>query len=275
VTNTNSTTENIGDTGNGFIVGTQPAQPRLASDWAQQQRPDQAVSQPVSVSNGQPQEQRPAYRWTDEDIEAARKQEKDKLYGRIEDVQTQLKTLQSEREAEAAERQRLADEAAEARRTREEAEMETRDLLTKRESEWRDEISKLNARYDADREVFQKERQLQEAELYRRDRIAQEANDILPELRDFIQGSTPDEIDQSIEMMKARTASVVANFVAVEPPQVPFQPRGAAPTAPPVGPMEQLPSYESLTPEDIKGMDMDTYKRYRSQLLQATSPRRG
>jgi hypothetical protein len=41
--------------------------------------------------------------------------------------------------------------------------------------------------------------------------------------------------------------------------------------------MEQLPSYESLTPEDIKGMDMETYKRYRTQLLQATSPnnRRG
>ena len=125
--------------------------------------------------------------------------------------------------------------------------------------------------------MFQKERQLQEAELYRRDRIAQESEYILPELRDFITGSSPDEIDQSIEMMKARTASVVANFVAAEPPPVPFQPRGASPTAPPVGPMEQLPSYESLTPEDIKGMDMDTYKRYRSQLLQATSPtnRRG
>jgi len=39
--------------------------------------------------------------------------------------------------------------------------------------------------------------------------------------------------------------------------------------------MEQMPSYESLTPEDIKGMDMETYKRYRSQLLQATSPNRG
>jgi len=273
VTNTN-TTENIGDTGNGFIVGAQPAQPRMASDWGQTQRPDQAVSQPVP-NGAPPQEQRPAYRWTDEDIENARKQEKDKLYGRIEDVQSQLKQLQTEREADQAEKDRLTNEADEARRKREEADMETRDLLTKRESEWRDEISKLNARYDSDREVFQKERQLQEAELYRRDRIAQESNDILPELRDFITGSTPEEVDASIEVMKARTASVVANFAAAEPPPVPYQPRGASPTAPPVGPMEQLPSYESLTPEDIKGMDMDTYKRYRNQLLQATSPRRG
>ena len=41
-----------------------------------------------------------------------------------------------------------------------------------------------------EREIFAKERQLQEAELYRRDRIAQESEYILPELRDFIQGDT-------------------------------------------------------------------------------------
>jgi hypothetical protein len=273
MTNVNPTTENIGDTGSGFIVGAQPAQPRLASDWGQQQRPDQAVTQPMP-NGAPPQEQRPAYRWTDEDLEAARKQEKDKLYGRIEDFQGQLKELQAAREAEQAERDRLAAEAEEARRIREESEMETRDLLSKRESEWRDEIAKLNARYDADREVFAKERQLAEAELYRRDRIAQESEFILPELRDFIQGDSPEAIDQSIEAMKARTEAIVANFVAAEPPPVPFQPRGASPTAPPVGPMEQLPSYESLTPEDIKGMDMDTYKKYRQQLLQATSAAR-
>ena len=38
--------------------------------------------------------------------------------------------------------------------------------------------------------------------------------------------------------------------------------------------MEQLPSYEQLSPQDIAGMDMDTYKRYRPELLQATNPNR-
>lgn len=267
-------TENIGETGGGFIQGVQPAQPRMASDWGGQQRPDQMVT-PQGTTATLPNDQRPAYRWTDEDLESARKQEKDKLYGRIEDVQTQLKTLAEEREAEKAEKQRLAEEAEALRKAKEENEMDLRTLMEKRDAEWKAQIESMTARYDADREVFNKERQLQEAELYRRDRIAQEAEFILPELRDFIVGSTPDEIDASIEAMRARTEAIVANFVAAEPPPVPFQSRmGAAPTVPPVGPMEQLPSYESLTPEDIKGMDMDTYKKYRNQLLQATSPPR-
>jgi hypothetical protein len=72
--------------------------------------------------------------------------------------------------------------------------------------------------------------------------------------------------------MKPRSEALFANMAAAQQPQ-PF--RGAAmPSVPPVGPMEQLPSYEQLTPDDIKGMDMDTYKRYRQQLLQATSPNR-
>jgi hypothetical protein len=265
-----NTSGNVSDTGQGILVGVEPAQPRMTSEF-QQTRPDQAVSQPAPQRNGPSSEERPAYRWTDEDIERARQQEKEKLYPRLEDMQTQLRQLAEEREAEKAERERLAAEAAEAQRAVEEGELNVRQLLEKREQEWQQQIAALESRYDADREVFSKERQLQEAELYRRDRIAQESNDILPELRDFIRGSTPEEIDQSIEVMKERTASVLANFAAVEPPQVPFAPRGAAPTAPPVGPMEQLPSYESLTPEDIRGMDMDTYKKYRTQLLQATS----
>ena len=35
------------------------------------------------------------------------------------------------------------------------------------------------------------------------------------------------------------------------------------PSVPPVGPMEQLPSYETVVARDIAAMDMDTYKRYR------------
>jgi hypothetical protein len=108
---------------------------------------------------------------------------------------------------------------------------------------------------------------------YRRDRIEQESEYILPELRDLITGDSAEAIDASIEVMKARTEQIFANMAAANPPPIPFQ-RGAAPTAPPVGPMEQMPSYESLTPDDIRGMDMETYKRYRGQLLQATNPNR-
>ena len=266
----NSENQQISDTGSGILVGVEPAQPHPSN--FQQVRPDQAVSQPVQVVPQQPQGPQP--RWTDEDLENARKQEKDKLYGRIDEVQTQLRQMQEERQAELADRQRLAEEAEAARRAKEEGEMEVRDLLTRREQEWNSQIEELRTRYDSDRAVFDKERQLAEVEFYRRDRLAQEADNIIPELREFVLGSTIEEVDANIEAMKARTLSIFSNIAAATE-QLPFQQqRGAALTAPPVGPMEQMPEYEQLTPEAIKGMDMDTYKRYRDQLLRASNPNR-
>jgi len=233
----------------------------------------QAPLQPQQYAQPQPQQQNP--RWTDEDLERARQQEKDKLYGRLDEVQTQMRTFQAEREAEQAERQRLAEEAAEAVRLKEEGELEVRDLLARKETEWQQRITQMEQRYDADRAVFAKEREFSEVQNYRRDRIEQESEFILPELRDLITGDTVQAVDASIEVMKARTEQIFTNLQAANQNVQPFQqPRGAAPTAPPVGPMEQMPSYESLTPEDIKGMDMETYKKYRGQLLQATSPQR-
>ena len=268
----NQGNQTISDTGQGHLVGVQPAQPRLAAEW-QQGRPDQQVSQPTngSINLVQPQQAPTGRFFTEEDVAEIRRQEKDKLYGRIEQMGSQLEELQAARSAEQAERDRLAQEAAEIQRSKEESELEVRDLLARKETEWQQQLTKLEQRYDADRAVFEREREFNDLMEYRRQRIEQESEFILPELRDLVSGDNAAAIDASIESMKARTEQIFANTLANQPP--PYQPRGAAPTSPPVGPMEQLPSYESLTPDDIKGMDMETYKRYRSQLLQATSPR--
>lgn len=269
-TNDNGGPESIADTGQGHLVGVQPAQPRQATAWNEQLRPDQQVSQPIQY-NQAPQQQGQRY-FTEEEVAEIRRAEKDKLYPRIEEITSQLKELQESRAAEQAERDRLAQEAAEALKAKEEGELEVRDLLARKETEWMQQLSTLEQRYDADRAVFERERQFNELMDYRRQRIEQESEWILPELRDLVSGDNPAAIDASIEVMKARTEQIFANMQQVQPPP---QPRGAAPTSPPVGPMEQLPVYESLTPEDIKGMDMETYKRYRGQLLQATNPNRG
>lgn len=255
--------------GQGVLVGVTPAQPQNAMQWSQQ-RPDGAVTQPVQVVD-QPQQQ-PNGRFTEQDIERARQQEKEKLYPRIEEMTSQLKELRDAREAEQAERERLALEAEEARRAKEESEMDLRALFEKREAEFQSQISELSTRYDTDRAIFERERSLQEAHAYRMARIDQESEYILPELRDLIGGDTPEAVDASIDEMKARTDAIIGNMQAAAQPQ-PF--RGAAmASVPPVGPMEQMPSYEQLSPEDIRTMDMDTYKRYREQLLRATSPNR-
>jgi hypothetical protein len=255
--------------GQGVLVGVTPAQPQNTVQWAQQ-RPDQTVTQPIQVTD-QPQQQ-PQGRFTEQDIERARQQEKDKLYPRLEEMQGQLKELREAREAEAAERTRLAEEAEAARQAKEESEMDLRQLFEKREAEFNNQIQELSTRYDTDRAIFERERALQEAHAYRSARIEQESEYILPELRDLIGGDTPEAVDASIEEMKARSETIFNNIAAAAQPQ-PF--RGAAmASVPPVGPMEQMPSYEQLSPDDIRTMDMDTYKRYREQLLRATSPNR-
>jgi DNA repair exonuclease SbcCD ATPase subunit len=271
MSNAPSNSNYISSDGQGVIVGLDPANPQPAV--VQQLRPDQAVSQPIQVTDLPPQQQAVTNaRFTAEDIERARQQEKEKLYPRIDEMQQQLRQLAEERQAEQAERTRLAEEAEALRRAEEEKDMEIKDLMARRESEFQAQIDQLNQRYETDRAVFERERTLHEAQQYRLQRIEQESEFILPELRDLIRGDTPEQVDASIEEMKLRSEAIFNNMTAAQQPQ-PF--RGVAmPSVPPVGPMEQMPSYESLSAEDIRTMSMDDYKRHREQLLRASSQQR-
>lgn len=264
--------QNIVDTGQGFIQGVQPAQPRMANEWTPnggqnfQQQPQQ---QPNGNGNGQ--------QFTAEDIERARQQEKDKLYGRIEEMGAQLQQVLTAREAEEAERKRLADEAEAARREKEESEMDLRALLDKRDKEWEERFKETESQYATDRAIFDQERKLAEVETYRRQRLEQEQEEIIPALLDMVSGNSPEEIEQSILYMKQRSEVIAANFAAAaqaSQQQVPF--RGAAmPSVPPVGPLEQLPLNVPVTDALVKNMSMDDYKKNREQLLRMTNPNRG
>lgn len=261
------------DTGSGFIVGTDPKQPpQPATTWVEQPATDPMgnpmgqQTPPTDPQNGSNSNQR---FYTDEDIERARREEKDKLYGRITTMDDQLKQLQRERDEREAARQAEVDRLAEEARTKEEAEMETRDLLTRKEAEWQQRMEELESRYEQDRAVFDRERRFQEVAQYRQAMLEQQQEWIIPELRDLVRGNSETEIDESIEEMKARTAAIMGQLEASVSQQRQGM-RGAAPTAPPVGPMEQMESYESLTPQDIATMDMETYKKHRGSLLNAT-----
>ncbi len=259
--------ENTGQTADGFLVGTEPAQPRLAADWQ-----DQGTGNPPQQQAQPPATQQPAPGYTDEDIARARREEKDKLYPEIQTMRTQLAELQQQREAEAAEKQRLADEAEQARREREEAELSTKELLERRDQEWSQRFESLERQREQDRAVYEQERRLAELESYRTQRIEQEQEYLLPEIRRYITGNTPEEIDASIEAAKADSESIFQNMTQFVAPQqqVPFQqPRAASPTAPPVGPLETQSHNQDITPEDIATMDMETYKRNRHILLPA------
>lgn len=259
------------DTNNGFLVGVDPQEPpRTAAQWADVQAETMAGNGPSLTSQAPVEEAPPGQRYyTEEDVERVRREEKDKLYGRIETMSEQLKVIQQEREEREAALRSEQEAEAESRRREEEEKMEVRELLAKKEEEWTARLSEVEQRYDQDRAVFEKEQRFNEVQAYRQARIEQEAEYIIPELRDLVIGDSEDTIDASIEMMKERTAAIMGNIqqgVSQERQTM----RGAAPTAPPVGPMEQMTTYESLTPEDIRDMDMETYKKHRATLLGAT-----
>lgn len=269
-----------GDTGTGFIVGAEPAAPRQANEWPTQNAA-QAVSQPANVvlTNGDPNQLNGSSTsrfFTEEDLNKARQQEKDKLYPRIEEMSSQLKALQAEREEQQKKAQEDAERLAREAKEKEEAELSVRALLQKKEQEWNDRFQSLEAQRAQDQAVYEMERRLAETEQYRMARLQQEGEFIIPELRDLVRGNTPDEIDASIMEMRQRTDAIMGNLSAVTSPQQAPVYRAAAPTAPPVGPMETASTTQRLTPDDIRSMDIETYKRYRDSLLaQASQQYRG
>jgi len=257
----------IGQTSDGFLTGVDPAQPRMAADWVNQTGNTPEQQAPVQQP---PQGQPTGY--TDEDLARARREEKDKLYPEINTMKQQLAEMQQQREAEQAERQRLADEAEQARREREEAELSTKELLERRDQEWKQRFDSLEQQREQDKAVYEQERRLADLENYRIQRIDQEQEFLLPEIRRYITGNTPEEIDASIEAAKADSESIFNNMTQYVQPQqqVPFQqPRGASPTAPPVGPLEEQSTLQNITAHDIATMPMDEYKRNRHLLIPA------
>src|SRR6478736_3269722 len=119
------------DTGNGFLTGIDAPTPPVPPETFEAQPQTPATIAPETPQQGG---------FTQADLEAAmervRKEEKDKLYPRIDKLQEDMKTFQAERE----ERERLALEAQQAaeaeRKAKEEEQMETRDLLDRKDKEW-------------------------------------------------------------------------------------------------------------------------------------------
>ena len=259
--------EPVVETPTGFVTGADPRQqPMTAAEWqAAQNSANQGP--PITIVN-QPPQNGAGRVFTEEEVARIRAEEKDKLYNRMSELEQQLGGLAEERERrEEAERQ--AAEAAEAaERAKQEADMDVRSLLAERETEWERRFQDLQADREREKALREKEQQLAALSEYRRNRIEQEADDIMPELRDFITGFSPEEVDASIETMKHRTAAILASMQGAVTQQRQAL-RGAAVTAPPVGPMEQQTDLRTMTPDDLRNMDMGTYAKHRDSLLRA------
>lgn len=208
--------------------------------------------------------------FTAEDVENARKQEKDKIYGRLTAAEELAKTMKEEveslkakeatREAEIARKQAEADAAA---RKAEEDKMSAAELIAAREKEMLDRQAAFEARMQAEQAVLAKEQQFLQLQAFIQTRLAEEAaqDNIAPEFLDYITGNTVEEIEASITKAKEKTASIAESKASAGQPRLPgVSPTGFGPT----GPLEQFTGpQQELTPEQINAMSMPEYAEYR------------
>ena len=272
--------QQVGETPNGFIVGADPQQRPMTQAEMQALQSNNGhmgvappQQQPVVITQqGQPT-QPPPGRWFSEDDVARMRQEES---ARIAAISEQLQTLQQERDEREAAALAATAAAEEAERKREEDAMDVRQLLERKDQEWKAQIEGLRGEQERERAIFEQERRFAQVQDYRRNRLEQEVaeQNLLPELQDLVVGSSEDEIEHAIEIMRQRSATILNNVLSAVQPlpqQRPLAPRGVATTGqPPVGPMEQQET-QTLSVDDIKRMDPRTYAQYRDKLMAVVS----
>jgi DNA repair exonuclease SbcCD ATPase subunit len=238
------------------VVDSAVAQEAFASEVNHTASPaQQAVVPPVADTKAG---------YTEVDLQRVREQEKSKLYPQIDSLKEEINLLKKDREAQLAEAQRIAKEKEEEARKKAEAEMDVRQLLEQKESEWKtqlEEIRQENARKDA---LLERERQYAELTAYRNRRLEEERDNIIPELVDLISGNNADEIEQSIAGLRDRSSKILDSAQqALQSARRDM--KGTSTTLPPT--MENNSDQQSFTAEQIAAMSVTEYAKYRDRLF--------
>ena len=211
--------------------------------------------------------------FTAAEVADIRKQEKDKLYKQLAERDQRLKALeaaeaQRQQALKAEEEQREAERQAaeEAARKAEEERMTWQERLAKTEAD-------LNAKLEDERKAREAlvaqqemERRYQALIDYRNSAVDAAKDDIMPALLGKVSGETPEEIDASIEELKALSASIFEEAQTALTEQRKNLP-GTRVTSPGVGPMEINTENRQYTAQDIAGMSMNEYAQIRSKLI--------
>jgi len=212
--------------------------------------------------------------YTEDDLVKVRSQEKDKLYPQINSLKEELDSLKKEREEERARREAetaaVEAQLAEDAKRKLEEELEVRDLLKVKESEWQEQLERERQERERAFALLEREKAFAETEGYRNRRVQEEQEAIIPELLDLISGNSPEEIEQSIAGLKDRSSRILDN-VQQATQAARRDMAGTRVTTPPnAGPLDIDTGNRQFTAEDISSMSLNEYAKYRSQLL---SPR--
>lgn len=231
-----------------------------------------AVPSPAAFQHGASGEQM----FTAAQLEAARKQEKDKLYAQIQSLQEEqrkatetLAAIQKAKDDELAAVQAAEALKAEEARKKAENEMSAKQLLEQKLAEttqtWEQKFAAIEAERAQEKAFLEKEREYQNLVSYRNQALEAAKDDIAPQFFDFISGDTKEQIDAGIARAKAATESIQAQIQEAQKTQL-SQMRGVSATGyAPVGPMENNPGQQAVTPEQIANMSMAEYMQFRAK----------
>ena len=210
--------------------------------------------------------------FTSEEVERIRKEEKDKLYGRVDTLTEEIKRLREEAEARKAAEAAEEDRIAQQQTLETENQTDVRELLRKKESEWTMRFNEIEAEREKDRALLEKEREFSALRDYQSGLLEQHADDIIPELRDTIGGSTREEVEASVQRAVEKTQAILANIQAAQQEQLRAVPTSTVTQPGAGGPMETAgQNTQTLSADDIRNMDMSAYAQMRPQLRQAAS----
>lgn len=208
--------------------------------------------------------------YTEDDVRKIREdvttREKSKLYDTIESLKTKVSTLETEREERLTEAEKARLAAEEEAKKKAESEMDVRQLLEAKEKEWAEKLEQERRDRQQAIVLLEKERQLAEINEYRSARLAQERDNVLPELLDLVTGNTPEEIEQSIAGLKERSSRILDSAQqAMQSARKEMT--GSRITAPASGPLDTNSDQQQFTAEDISAMSVTEYAKYRARLL--------
>lgn len=215
--------------------------------------------------------------FTADDIEKARREEKDKLYGKIKSMDEQLSGFAKERDeriAAEAKARKAAEDDAEAERLKN---LSFEQKLTETTATWEQRMSDMQAQLAQRDALLLREREFQMLQEYRTKRIGEETENIMPELHQWVSGNSVEEIEAAISRATETTASILSQVSqAQQAQQTAYSQarqaaRGTGVTAPPVGPPENQSGQETFTAEQLSQMDMAEYAKNRGRLLAAAS----
>ena len=204
--------------------------------------------------------------YTEEDLAKVRSQEKEKLYPEIDRLKEEVSILKKDREEKAARKAAEAEAKAAEEKARLEEGLDAKDFAKATADELREQLARERQEREAAFALLEQERKFAELQAHRQQAVEQNRDNIIPQLIDYIQGNTPEEINESIAGLVERSNSILESAQSAIQQQRRDMP-GVRATLPGVGPLETNSESRQFTAADIASMPMNEYAKVRTQIL--------